>query len=85
MGLQNGKEKLFTGIVKVNMYSIMLAILTGLITDIFIGIISFAFYIHVIAVLPALLGLKKFSEIEILDKLREVFRKKMPEDCFLIN
>lgn len=74
MGQQNSKEKLFMGIIKVNIYSAIFATITGIITDLFIGMISFTVYIHLIGALPVILGLERFSEEKIFNKL--VYRLK---------
>jgi hypothetical protein len=73
---QKGKEKFLASIVKVNTYSLVLATLTGIATNLITGIFSFLIYLHFLASLPHILGLEKFSAIEICQKLADKFPKK---------
>jgi hypothetical protein len=74
MGQENGTGKLFTGIVKVNLYSSILAAITSLGTGLMIGMISFVIYLHFIAALPVIMNLESFSERKIAEKLWKILR-----------
>lgn len=69
MDQEKASKRLIKSLVKINIYAIILSVLTGLYFDIFVALISFPIYLYIFVFIPFIVQKGYLSKYRRLEKV----------------